>query len=119
MKAVNPGGTAPPGTDLTYTVTLTNTATENAVNVVHVDSVPAQLGFKLGSVSTSLPGGVTGTVAYSNDGTTWTYVPVSAGCSAPAGYDYCVRAIRLLLGNPLKSVGPNNVVQLVFVAQVK
>jgi len=119
VKAVNPGGTAPPGTDLTYTVTLTNTGTENAVNVVHVDSVPAQLGFKVGSVSTSLPGGVTGTVAYSNDGTTWTYVPVSAGCSAPAGYDYCVRAIRLSLGNPLSHVGPNNIVQLVFVAQVK
>jgi len=119
VKAVNPGGTAPPGTDLTYTVTLTNTATENAVNVVHVDSVPAQLGFKLGSVSTSLPGGVTGNIAYSNDGTTWTYVPVSAGCSAPAGYDYCVRAIRLSLGNPLSHVGPNNIVQLVFVAQVK
>jgi len=119
VKAVNPGGTAPPGTDLTYTVTLTNTGTENAVNVVHVDSVPAQLGFKVGSVSTSLPGGVTGTVAYSSDGTTWTYVPVSTGCSAPAGYDYCVRAIRLSLGNPLKAVGPNNIVQLVFVAQVK
>ena len=119
VKAVNPGGTAPPGTDLTYTVTLTNTGTENAVNVVHVDSVPAQLGFKLGSVSTSLPGGVTGNIAYSNDGTTWTYVPVSAGCSAPAGYDYCVRAIRLSLGNPLSHVGPNNIVQLVFVAQVK
>ena len=119
VKAVNPGGTAPPGTDLTYTVTLTNTGTENAVNVVHVDSVPAQLGFKVGSVSTSLPGGVTGTVAYSNDGTTWTYVPVSAGCSAPAGYDSCVRAIRLSLGNPVSHVGPNNIVQLVFVAQVK
>jgi len=120
VKAVKPGGTAPPGTDLTYTVTLTNTGTENAVNVVHVDSVPAQLGFKVGSVSTSLPGGVTGAVAYSNNnGTTWTYVPVSAGCSAPAGYDYCVRAIRLSLSNPLSHVGPNNIVQLVFVAQVK
>jgi uncharacterized repeat protein (TIGR01451 family) len=119
VKAVKPGGTAPPGTDLTYTVTLTNTGTENAVNVVHVDSLAAQIGFKVGSVSTTLPGGVTGTVAYSNDGTTWTYVPVSAGCSAPAGYDYCVRDIRLSLGNPLSHVGPNNIVQLVFVAQVK
>ena len=120
VKSVNPGGTPPPGTDLTYTVTLTNTGTENAVNVVHVDSVPAQLGFKVGSVSTTLPGGMTGTVAYSSDGgTTWTYVPVSAGCSAPAGYDYCVRDIRLSLTNPLSSVGPNNIVQLQFVAKVK
>jgi len=120
VKSVKPGGTAPPGTDLTYTVTLTNTGTEDAESVVHIDSVPAQLGFKVGSVSTTLPGGITGTVAYSSDGgTTWTYVPVSAGCGAPAGYDYCVRDIRLSLDNPLSSVGPNNIVQLVFVAKVK
>lgn len=119
-KTVNPGGTPPPGANLTYTTTLTNTGTENAVDVVHVDSVPAQIGFKVGSVSTTLPGGVTGTVAYSSDGgTTWTYVPASGSCGAPAGYDYCVRAIRLSLDNPLSHVGPNNIVQLVFVAQVK
>ena len=119
-KTVNPGGTPPPGANLTYTTTLTNTGTENAVDVVHVDSVPAQIGFKVGSVSTTLPGGVTGTVAYSSDGgTSWTYVPASGSCSAPAGYDYCVRAIRLSLDNPLSHVGPNNIVQLVFVAQVK
>jgi len=120
VTSVNPSGTAHPGTDLTYTVTLTNTGTENAESVVHVDSVPAQLGFKVGSVSTTLPNGMTGTVAYSsNGGTTWTYAPVSAGCGAPAGYDYCVRDIRLSLDNPLSSVGPNNIVQLVFVAKVK
>lgn len=119
-KSVNPGGTPPPGANLTYAITLTNTGTENAVNVVHVDSLPAQIGFQVGSVSTTLPGGITGTVEYSSDGgTTWTYVPVSAGCSAPAGYDYCVRAIRLSLDNPLSSVGPNNIVQLLFVAKVK
>ena len=120
VTSVNPSGTAPPGADLTYTVILTNTGTENAESVVHVDSVPAQLGFKVGSVSTTLPNGMTGTVAYSsNGGTTWTYAPVSAGCGAPAGYDYCVRDIRLSLDNPLSSVGPNNIVQLVFVAKVK
>ena len=119
VKSVNPGGTPPPGTNLTYTTTLTNTGTEHAENVVHVESVPAQMGFKVGSVSRTLPSGVTGTVAYSNDGATWTYVPVSAGCSAPAGYDYCVRAIRLALNNPLEAVGPNNIVQLVFIAKVK
>ena len=119
-KSVKPVGTAPPGTDLTSTVTLTNTGTEDAVNVVHVDSVPAQLGFKVGSVSTTLPSGVTGTIAYSDDGgATWTYVPLSAGCGAPAGYDYCVTGIRLSLNNPLSSVGPNNKVQLEFVAKVK
>jgi uncharacterized repeat protein (TIGR01451 family) len=120
VKSVKPGGTPPPGTDLTYTVTLTNTGTEPAVSVVHVDSLPAQLGFKVGSVSTTLPGGMTGTVAYSNNGgTSWTYVPVSAGCGASAGYDYCVRDIRISLGEALSNVGPNNIVQIVFVAKVK
>jgi uncharacterized repeat protein (TIGR01451 family) len=120
LKSVAPPGTPSPGADLTYTITLTNGGSENAVTVVHVDSLPAQIGFKVGSVGTTLPGGVSGTVAYSNNGgTTWIYVPVSAGCSAPAGYDYCVRDIRLSLGNPLSNVGPNNTAQLVFVARVK
>lgn len=119
VKSVNPGGTQLPGANLTYTTTITNTGTESAEGVVHVDSVPAQIGFEVGSVSTTLPGGVTGTVAYSSDGTTWAYGPVSGGCGAPAGFDYCVRAIRLSLGNPLSHVGPNNTVQLVFVAKVK
>jgi uncharacterized repeat protein (TIGR01451 family) len=100
VKAVNPSGTLSPGTNLTYTITLTNSGTENAVSVVHVDSLPSQVGFKVSSVSTTLPLGVSGTVAYSsNGGSTWTYVPVSTGCSAPVGYDYCVRDIRLSLSN--------------------
>src|SRR3954463_5211074 len=120
VKSVNPVGPSSPGANLTYTITLTNTGTENAVNVVRVDSVPAELGFKVGSAGTTLPVGMTGTVSYSNnDGTTWSYVPVSAGCGAPAGYDYCVTDIRLSLGNPLSHVGPNNTVQLAFITQVK
>jgi hypothetical protein len=63
---------------------------------------------------------VTGTVAYSNNGgSSWAYVPASAGCSAPAGFDYCVTDIRLSLNNPLSNVGPNNQAQIVFVARVK
>ena len=120
VKAVNPSGTLSPGTNLTYTITLTNSGTENAVNIIHVDSLPSQVGFKVSSVSTTLPLGVSGTVAYSsNGGSTWLYVPVSTGCSAPAGFDYCVRDIRLSLSNPLSNVGPNNAAQLVFVARVK
>src|SRR5437762_12610717 len=85
VKSVNPNGTLSPGTNLTYTITLTNSGTENAVSVVHVDSLPSQVGFQVGSVTTALPGGVTGTVAYSNNGgSSWAYVPASAGCSAPA-----------------------------------
>jgi len=119
-KSVNPAGTTVPGTDLTYTTTLTNIGSEKATALVHVDSVPPQLGFKVNSVSTTLPNGMTATIAYSNDeGTTWTYVPVSAGCGAPAGYDYCVKDIRTTLGGSLNGNGPNNTVQIVFVAKVK
>ena len=39
--------------------------------------------------------GVSATIEYSNDGgTTWTYVPVSTGCSAAIGFDRCVNRIR-------------------------
>jgi uncharacterized repeat protein (TIGR01451 family) len=119
-KSVAPPGAPNPGANLTYTITVTNAGSESAVSVTHVDSLPVQIGFKVGSVSTTLPPAVTGTIAYSNTGgTTWIYTPVSAGCSAPAGYDYCVTDIRLSLNNPLSNVGPNNVAQLVFVARVR
>jgi hypothetical protein len=63
---------------------------------------------------------VSGIASYSNTGAaSWIYVPVSGGCSAPAGYDYCVTHIRLVLNNPLSQTGPNNVVQLQFVARVR
>jgi uncharacterized repeat protein (TIGR01451 family) len=116
VKSVSPTGTPVPGTDLTYQTTLTNAGSDYAASVVHIDSLPPQLGFKVGSVSTTLPNGVTATITYSsNGGTTWTYVPVSAGCGAPAGYDYCVRDIRTSLG----SLNGNDVVEIVFVGKIK
>ena len=119
-KSVNPNGTQFPGTDLTYTVTITNAGSEKAASVVHVDTLPTQLGFKVGSVLLTLPNGMTGIVTYSNDGgATWTYVPVSAGCGAPAGYDYCVRDIRTSLGDAGGSMGPNKAITIVFVAKLK
>ena len=119
-RTVSPSGTPPPGTDLTYTLTLSNTGTEDAVNVVHIDSLPPQLGFKVGSITTTLPGSMTATIEYSHDGgTTWTYVPVSAGCGAPAGYDYCVTGIRTTLGKPLSNVGPQNIVEVAYIAKIK
>jgi uncharacterized repeat protein (TIGR01451 family) len=119
-KAVSPPGAPLPGADLTYSITVTNSGSENAVSVVHVDSLPAQVGFKPGSVVTTLPPAVSATVAYSNDGAaSWTYVPVSAACGAPAGYDYCVTHVRLSLSDPLSHVAPDNVVELEFVARVR
>jgi hypothetical protein len=90
------------------------------VGVVEVDSVAPQVQFKVGSTTSSLPSGVTVTIAYSSDGgVTWTYTPVSAGCSAPAGYDGCVNRLRWSLQNPLSNVAPNNVASVSFIARIK
>lgn len=109
-----------PGTDLTYTVTVTNVGTREAINAVAVDSLAAELQFKVGSVVPLLPPGVSAAVAYSDDGGgTWTYTPVSLGCGAPAGYDACVNRIRWTLLDPLSANAPNNVANFEFVAQIK
>ncbi|MDH3569746.1 MAG: DUF11 domain-containing protein, partial [Gemmatimonadota bacterium] len=119
-RAVNPNGTVPPGTDLTYTVTVTNSGSEDAVNVVAVDSLAAELEFKVGSVSDSLPAGVTVSVQYSDDGgATWAYTPASLGCGAPTDYDGCVTHIRLALQNVLGSVAPDNTGSFEYVARIK
>ena len=119
-KGVSPTGTQLPGTDLTYTVTITNDGSDDATGVVVTDSVAVELDFKVGSVVNNLPSGVTATVEYSNDaGSTWTYVPVSAGCSAPATYDRCVTHLRWTLLNVLSYVGPDNTGNVEFVARIQ
>ena len=119
-KAVIPAGTSPPGTDLAYTVTITNAGTSSATSVVVVDTLPSTVRFKLGSVVNSLPAGVSVLVDYSNNGgATWTYVPASGGCGAPGGYDGCVNRVRWRLQNPLSSVAPNNTGTLQLVTQIR
>ncbi len=119
-KSVNPTGTAPPGTDLTYTITATNAGTDPAVGVVEVDSIAPQVRFKVGSTTSALPPGVTVAIAYSNDGgVTWAYTPASGGCAAPAGYDGCVNRLRWSLLSPLSNVAPNNVASVSFIARIK
>jgi fibronectin-binding autotransporter adhesin len=119
-NAVAPSASPPPGTDLTYTVTVTNNGSGNATSVVVVDTLAATLQFKVGSVVNTLPPGVSVLVAYSSDGgATWTYVPASGACSAPTNYDRCVNRIRWSLQNPLSSSAPNNTGTLKFVAQIR
>jgi len=119
-KAVNPGGTQLPGTDLGYTMTVTNGGTSHAAGVALVDTLAPAVQLKVGSVATTLPAGVTAAVQYSNDaGATWTYVPVTGGCGAPAGYDACVNRIRWQLQNPLSFTAPDNTAALAFVAQIR
>ena len=119
-NAVAPSASPPPGTDLTYTVTVTNNGSGNATSVVVVDTLASTLQFKVGSVVNTLPPGVSVLVAYSSDGgATWTYVPASGACSAPTNYDRCVNRIRWSLQNPLSSSAPNNTATLQFVAQIR
>ena len=119
-KAVNPSGTQLPGTDLTYTVTITNDGNYDATGVVITDSLAVELDFKVGSVVNNLPSGVSATVEYSDDaGSTWTYVPVSTGCGAPATYDSCVTYIRWTLQNDLSYVGPDNTGNVEFVTRIQ
>ena len=119
-RAVSPNNTQRPGTDLTYTLTFTNTGSSDAAGLVMVDTLAPAVQLKVGSVVTTLPAGVSAVVDYSTDGgVTWTYAPASGGCSAPAGYDRCVKNIRWRLQNPLSFSPPNNAGTLQFVAQIR
>ena len=118
-KSVAPLGTPPPGSDLTYTASVANVGSQSAVNVVLMDSLPGSVQFKLASVVTTMPAGVTAAVEFSNDaGATWIYVPTATGCGAPAGYDGCVRAIRWRLLSNLSSVPPDNTGSVQFVTRI-
>ena len=119
-RAVSPSGSLAPGTVLNYALTITNSGTSNAAGVALVDTLPSALQFKVGSVATTLPAGVSAGLQYSRDGgVTWTYVPVSAACGAPSGYDRCVNRIRWQLQNPLSYSAPDNAGTLQFVAQIR
>ncbi|HEY3221027.1 MAG TPA: autotransporter-associated beta strand repeat-containing protein [Gemmatimonadales bacterium] len=119
-NSVAPPGTSPPSTDLTYTLVVTNNGSDNATSVIVVDTLAPYVQFKIGSVSNTLPAGVSVVVAYSNDaGVTWTYVPASGACSAPANYDRCVNRVRWTFQNPLGATAPNNTATLRLVAQIR
>ena len=120
LKGVSPNGTQVPGTDLTYTVTLTNAGSAAAASIVAVDTLSSNLIFKVGSVVNNLPAGLTATLAYSNDGgSTWTYVPASLACGAPAGFDRCVNRVRWTLTGTLSSTAPNNTGTVQFVSRIR
>ena len=120
-KAVSPTGSQLPGTDLTYTVTFTNSGGAAASNFVISDAIPANTDFKVGSVVNTLgTTGLTVTVAYSNDnGSTWTYTPVSGGGSAPAGYDRNVTTVRWSFTGSLSQTSPNNTGNVKFTARIR
>jgi len=65
-KSVSPQGTVATGTDLTYTMSVSNVGGFAARGVTVTDSVPDRVDFKLNSVSLTLPSGLTATVEYLN-----------------------------------------------------
>ena len=120
LKGVNPNGTQLPGTDLTYTVTLTNAGSAPAASIVTVDTLSSNVMFQVGSVVNNLPGGLAATLAYSNDGgSTWTYVPASQACGAPTGFDRCVNRVRWTLTGTLSSTAPDNTGTVQFISRIR
>jgi uncharacterized repeat protein (TIGR01451 family) len=121
VKSVNPTGNQIPGTDLTYTITFTNTGGAQARSLVITDPVPANTDFKVGSVTSSLGStGLTVAVAYSNNGgTTYAYTPASGGGGAPAGYDRNVTNIRWTFTGNLSQSSPNNTGSVSFIARIR
>jgi uncharacterized repeat protein (TIGR01451 family) len=119
-KSVNPSGNSPPGTDLTFTSRVTNIGSASASSLAVVDSIPSWVQFKVASASNTLPAGVTAATEYSSDGgVTWTYVPASGACSAPAGYDRCVNRIRWRFLAALSSTAGSNQGILSFISRIK
>jgi len=87
-------GSYNPGENVTYTTVASNGAgLANAYAVSVTDPIPAFTGFKVGGASFNAGSStLTGAISYSNG--IWGYTPVSGGCAAPTGYDYCVTQVK-------------------------
>jgi hypothetical protein len=120
-KSVAPSGTQPPGTDLVYTVVFTNDGGQPAQVFIVTDPIPANTDFKVASATTNLgTTGLTVTVEYSNDnGSTWTYTPVSGGGGAPTNYDRAVTHVRWRFTGNLSQTSPNNTGSLSFTSRIR
>jgi uncharacterized repeat protein (TIGR01451 family) len=117
-KSVSPEGTQLPGTELTYTISFTNSGLSAANSFRITDPNPANTAlklntntdYKIGSATTSLgTTSLTATVSFSNDnGINYNYTPVSGGGGAPAGFDRNVTHIRWTFSGSLSQIAPNN-----------
>ena len=123
QKSVTPNTAAQliPGADLVYTIAFTNSGTASASSLIVTDPIPANTDFKVGSVTSSLgTTGLTVTAAYSIDnGSTWTYTPVSGGGSAPSGYDRNVTNIKWTFTGNLSQISPNNTGNVRFTSRIR
>ena len=111
----------PPGTDLAYTITFTNSGGITGSNIVISDPIPNNTDFKVGSATSNLgTTGLTLVVAYSNNGgATYAYTPVSAGGGAPVGYDRNVTNVRWTFTGALSQTSPNNTGSVGYTARIQ
>jgi uncharacterized repeat protein (TIGR01451 family) len=118
-KSVSPTGIVAAGTDLTYTLNLSNVGEYAARSVIVTDTVPLQVALKVGAVSQVLPAGVTATVTYQNS-TGAPIIPGTVpGCVSPAGYDTCVRRIVWTLSGDLPATAAASAGSFTFVARIR
>jgi uncharacterized repeat protein (TIGR01451 family) len=105
--------TAAPNQELEYRITVTNSGSSSASTLVLSDPLDANTGYKMASATfTAGTSGLTGaTAAFSNTPAPGPYVygytPVDQGCSAPAGYDYCVTSVRWTMTGTMAGGGTN------------
>ena len=83
-KTVSPSGDQPPGTELTYTITVSNTGSGNAKDLIITDSVPTDTDYVLNSVTLN---GAPQTDVVDGDQTTVVAgsIEVSMGTMGPGG----------------------------------
>jgi uncharacterized repeat protein (TIGR01451 family) len=122
VKSVSPNGTAPPGTDLVYTIDFDNRGGSYASNFVITDPVPQYTDFKVGSITTN-PGstGLSVTIWYSYDGGTnfVSTLPGGGGGGAPAGYNRLVTHVRWQFTGNLSQIPPNNAGSVSFTVRIQ
>lgn len=108
-----------PGAAVDYQMTVTNLGTEEAAQVVVIDSLPTEVDYVLGTTSETLPSGITVTLEFDDGTDGWSYTPTSEGCGAAVGSDRCVRAIRWTLDTPLPAAAPDNAAVFRFTAGIR
>jgi uncharacterized repeat protein (TIGR01451 family)/fimbrial isopeptide formation D2 family protein len=115
--------TQAPGSDISYSVTFTNSGGSFASNFVITDPIPTNTDIKVGSEShtTPLPTGLTGVaVEYFDISTsTWIANPVSGGGGAPAGYNRNITIIRWTFTGQLSQLAPNNTGNVRFTVRIR
>lgn len=106
--------TASLGQEITYTVKILNPNPFSVNSVTAMDSMSNYTAWKLNSfqlINGSPVSGLTlgsGIFSYSsNNGSTWTYLPVSGGGGQPAGYDGLVTNWKVAM-DPSEAINGNN-----------